>query len=150
LVFADQQPHLAAASAIIGVLSGLVQAMGLLRWPLLVPSLVEQYRSPAATPAQKEAVIVVFNAFHQYVGVVVGEHLGYIFTGAWTLLISMMMVPSPVFSGLIALLGFVSALGILAGLLEPAGWKPAGMINALSYILWSVWLVLSGLILLFA
>lgn len=149
-VFTDQQPHLAAASAIIGVLSGLVQAMGLLRWPLLVPTLVEQYRSPAATPAQKEAVIVVFNAFHQYAGVVVGEHLGYIFTGAWTLLVSVMMVSSPIFGGLIALLGFVSALGILAGLLEPAGWKPAGMINALSYILWSVWLVLSGLTLLFA
>ncbi|MGL4647938.1 MAG: DUF4386 family protein, partial [Caldilineaceae bacterium] len=149
-VFAEQQPHLAAASAIIGVLSGLVQAMGLLRWPLLVPSLVGHYLSPTTTLAQREATIVVFNAFHQYIGVVVGEHLGYIFTGAWTILVSVMMLSSGLFGVPLAALGFIAAIGILAGLLEPAGWKPAGAINATSYIAWSAWLILSGLTLLFA
>ncbi|MFN8377783.1 MAG: DUF4386 domain-containing protein [Anaerolineae bacterium] len=150
LVFAEQNPQLAVISAIIGVLSGLVQAMGLLRWPLLVPSLAALYHAETATPAQREAVSVVFHAFHQYVGVVVGEHLGYLFTGVWTILISVMMISSPLFGGLLAVLGIVSALGILCGMLEPAGWKPAGAINAISYILWSVWLILSGLTLLFA
>lgn len=150
LVFAEQSPQLAAMSAIIGVLSGLVQALGLLRWPLLAPALAAQHQAKDSTPAQREAVEVVFHAFHTYAGVIVGEHLGYLFTGAWTLMISAMMASSPLFGGLMALLGVVSALGILAGMLEPAGWKLAGMINALSYILWSVWLVLSGLILMFA
>jgi hypothetical protein len=143
-VFADQ-PQLAAASAIMGVLSGLVQAMGLLRWPLLVPSLAAQYNAPTATAAQQDAIGVVFNAFHQYVGVVVGEHLGYIFTAAWTILLSVMMLNSALFSPVLALLGIVSAVGILAGLLEPAGWKPAGAINAMSYIVWSVWMIVAGI-----
>jgi hypothetical protein len=147
LVFVGQHPSLAGMSAIVGALSGLVQAMGLLRWPLLVPTLAAQY-SEASTAEQRSTVAVVFNAFHQYIGVVVGEHLGYLLNGAWTILISVMMFTSPIFSPVLGVLGIVSAVGILTGLLEPAGWKPAGAINAMSYILWSLWLIVSGITLL--
>ena len=146
-IFAETHPLLAGASAIIGVLSGLTQAMGLLRWPLLVPLLAAEHNSAIATPAEREAVRVVFNAFHQYVGVVVGEHLGFLLTAVWSILVSVMMLNSPLFGGWIAALGILSSIGILAGLLEPAGWKPAGAVNAISYIVWSLWLILSGLIL---
>lgn len=144
------QPALAGASAIIGVLSGLVQAMGLLRWPLLVPMLATQYNDPATTPEQRSAIAVVFNAFHQYVGVVIGEHLGYLFTGTWTILIALMMFNSTLFSPLVAVLGILAAVGVMVGLLEPTGWKPAGTINATSYIVWSLWLIVSGIILIAA
>jgi hypothetical protein len=40
-------------------------------------------------------------------------------------------------------------VGIFIGLFEEIGFKPAGAINAVSYILWSVWLIAAGLILLF-
>lgn len=148
-VFADQ-PQIALASAILGVVSGLVQVIGLLRWSLLVPSLASQYFAPTATAAQKDAISTVFHAFHQFMGVVVGEHLGYLFTASWTILLSVMMIASPVFSPLVGVFGIIAAVGILAGLLEPAGWKPAGMINAMSYIVWSLWLVAAGLTLVLA
>ena len=32
------------------------------------------------------AMVVVFQAFNRYLGVAVGEHLGYALTGAWTVL----------------------------------------------------------------
>jgi hypothetical protein len=150
LVFAAQNPQLAMVSAILGTLSGLVQAMGLFRWTFLVPSLAAQYNAESATPATRDAVAVVFNAFHQYIGVAVGEHLGYLFTGVWTILISGMMFTSPIFSPLLGILGIISAVGIMTGLLEPAGWKPAGAINAVSYILWSLWLIISGITLILA
>lgn len=149
-VFVGQQPELASISAILGVLSGLVQAMGLFRWPFLVPTLAAQYNAESATPAARDAVAVVFHAFHQYIGVAIGEHLGYLFTGAWTIVISIMMLSSPIFSPLVGIFGIVSAVGILVGLLEPAGWKPAGAIVAISYVLWSVWLVISGITLILA
>ncbi len=145
-----EQAALAAISGIIGALSGLVQAMGLLRWPLLVPGLAARYTAADATAGEREAVSVVFNAFHQYVGVVVGEHLGYVFTGGWTILVSAMMLGSTLFSPLLGGLGVVAAVGILAGLLEPAGWKATGAINAISYLVWSVWLIVSGLTLILA
>lgn len=148
-VFAADFPTLAAVSAIIGTLSGLVQALGLFRWSLLVPVLVQQYHAPTTTATGREAVAVVFNAFHQYVGVVVGEHLGYIFTGSWTILISLMMFGTPTFGAVMGGVGIAAAIGLMIGLLEPAGWKPAGAINAISYILWSLWLIAAGLILVF-
>jgi hypothetical protein len=149
-VFFGQRPLLASISAILGVLSGLVQAMGLFRWTFLVPTLAAQYNAESATPATREAVSVVFHAFHQYIGVAVGEHLGYLFTGGWTITICAMMFGSTIFSPLVAGFGIVSAVGILTGLLEPAGWKPAGAIVAISYVLWSVWLVVSGITLILA
>ncbi len=71
----------------IGVLAGLVQMLGLLRWVFLVPSLARAYDDPQTSPAQREATVAIFRAFHQYLGVGVGEHLGYLLTGIWSMLI---------------------------------------------------------------
>src|SRR4051795_11373624 len=67
-----------------GVLAGLVQALGFLRWPFLVPHLARVYLAPETTEAQRAAVVAVFDAFHRYAGMGVGEHLGYLSTGIWT------------------------------------------------------------------
>ena len=45
-------------------------------------------------------------------------------------------------------MGIVAALGILAGLLEPAGFALGGTINAFAYILWSLWLIATAIVLL--
>jgi len=42
-------------------------------------------------------------------------------------------------------LGIVPALGVLVGVLEETGFKAAGMLNAISYILWSAWLIALGI-----
>jgi glycine/D-amino acid oxidase-like deaminating enzyme len=94
----------------------------------------------------------VFRAFHQYAGVAVGEHLGYLFTGAWTAVIAGAMLAAPPaaapFPRWLGGLGLAAAAGILVGLLEPAGLAAAGTINALSYVLWSLWLIATGVLLL--
>lgn len=149
-VFIEQQPQLAMISGFVGSLCGLVQVLGLFRWAFLVPSLAAQYNAPNATPATREAVSVVFHAFHEFMGVAVGEHLGYLFTASWTILLSVMMFNSAIFSPLPGVFGIIAAVGILAGLLEPAGWKPAGAINAISYVLWSLWMMIAGVTLLLA
>lgn len=147
-VFHKEHPQFALAAAIVGVLSGLVQTLGLLRWVFLVPSLAAAYTDRTADPATAAAAIVVFEAAHQYLGVAVGEHLGYLFTGAWTILLSLMMLKSNIFRPWLGIVGLVAAVGVMAGMLEPAGWSSAGTINAISYILWSLWLIVIGIILL--
>lgn len=147
-VFAKEHPQLALAAAIAGVLSGLVQTFGLLRWVFLVPGLAAAYAGRAVDPAGAAAAVVVFEAAHQYLGVAVGEHLGYLFTGVWTLLLSVMMFRSSIFRPWLGIVGIVAAVGVMAGMLEPAGWSSAGIINAISYILWSLWLIVMGIILL--
>ena len=48
----------------------------------------------------------------------------------------------------LGLLGVASAAGIVVGMLEPAGFEPAAEIVVVGYILWSVWLALTGIFLL--
>jgi hypothetical protein len=150
LVFVEQHRYLATSAAVVGALSGLVQAVGRLLWVFVVPGLAKQYNADSATPTTREAVTVVFNAFHHYAGVAVGEHLGYLLTGVWIILISSMMFSTPIFGAPLAIIGIISALGILVGLFEPTGWKPAGAINTAGYIVWSLWLFICGVILIAA
>ena len=143
----DAAPLLDLATP-LAVLAGLVQVLGLLRWPFLVPELARSYLDPAASEASRAAALAVFGAFHRYAGVAVGEHLGYLFTGAWTLVVAGAMLAAPRFRPWLGWVGIVSALGILIGLLEPAGLALAGTINAVAYIGWSLWLVGTGVSLL--
>src|SRR5215212_4439142 len=87
-------PYMAVATA-FGVVGGVVQFLGLVRWPFLVPYLADTYLDPASSGATRESVAVVFQAFNQYAGVGVGENLGYLFTGLWTALVALAMFGSP-------------------------------------------------------
>src|SRR5918997_1058306 len=141
-------PYMAVATT-FGVVAGVVQFLGLVRWPFLVPYLADTYLDPASSGATRESVAVVFQAFNQYAGVGVGENLGYLFTGAWTALVALAMFGSALpLKRWLALLGMASAAGVLVGMLEPAGFESAADIVVVGYILWSVWLALFGVLLL--
>jgi uncharacterized protein DUF4386 len=144
----ENTPYMAVAAA-FGVVAGVVQFLGLVRWPFLVPYLADTYLDPASSGATRESVAVVFQAFNQYAGVAVGENLGYLFTGLWTALVALAMFGAALpFGRWLALLGMVSAAGIVVGMLEPVGFEPAAGIVVVGYILWSVWLALFGIFLL--
>jgi Domain of unknown function (DUF4386) len=143
-------------ATVIGVLAAVVQFLGLARWPFLVPALSRTYDDPASSQATREATVVVFESFHRYLGVAIGECLGYLFTGAWTVLVSVAMLQSAAFEPWLAWPGIAIGLLLVAGSLEfvgryeENGWKLAGAIVPIAYIAWSLWLVISGLVLLFA
>ena len=140
--------YLGLATA-FGVVAGVMQFLGLVRWPFLVPYLAASYADPSSSEATREAVEVVFEAFNWYAGVAVGEHLGYLFTGLWTALVALAMFGSALpFRRWLSLLGMVSAAGVLVGTLEPAGFEAAANIVVVGYILWSIWLALTGIFLL--
>ena len=144
----EDTPYLAVATA-FGVVAGVVQFLGLVRWPFLVPYLADTYVDPASNDATRESVVVVFQAFNHYAGVGVGENLGYLFTGLWTALVALAMFGSALpFRRWLALLGMASAAGVLVGMLEPVGFEPAADIVVVAYIIWSVWLALFGVLLL--
>ena len=144
----ENTPYMAVAAA-FGVVAGVVQFLGLVRWPFLVPYLADTYLDPASSGATRESVAVVFQAFNHYAGVGVGENLGYLFTGTWTALVALAMFGAALpFRRWLAILGMVSAAGIVVGTLEPVGFEPAADIVVVGYILWSVWLALFGIFLL--
>lgn len=145
-VFAkDSIPYMAVATT-IGVLAGLVQFLGLIRWTFLVPYLAKTYFEPESTQAARDGIAIVFQAFHRYAGVAIGEHLGYLCTSLWTAFIALAITQSPQFNAWVGWAGLIPAIGIFIGLFEEGGFKAAALINAISYILWSVWLIVVGVV----
>lgn len=133
-----------------GVLAGLVQMLGLLRWVYLVPALARADADPSLTPAQREANAIVFQAMHQYLGVGVGEHLGYLFTGIWSVLIGVGVIQGTALPSWLGWPGIVVGAGIaicsgeFLGPNEERGWALAGAAIPLLYVAWSLWLLAMG------
>jgi hypothetical protein len=139
----DDTPYMTLATT-FGVTAGIVQMLGFVRWPFLVPTLAATYLAPSTSEATRAAIEVTFTAFNQYAGVGIGEHLGYIFTALWSILIALAMPKSRYFSTWIGWMGVVLAVGILLGALEPAGVPFVGLVNAVAYSLWAIWIVILG------
>lgn len=108
-------------ATVIGVLAAVVQFLGLARWPFLVPTLARTYDDPGSSEATRDATMVVFESFHRYLGVAIGECLGYLFTGAWTVLVGVAMLQSSTFEPWLAWPGIAIGLLLLAGSLEFVG-----------------------------
>ena len=138
-------------AATIGVLAGLVQMLGLLRWVFLVPSLARIHEDPQASPAQREATLAIFRAFHQYLGVGVGEHLGYLLTGLWSILIGIAIVLGNALSVWLGWPGMLIGTGLVASSAqylrpnEERGLALAGAAIPVLYIAWSIWLLGLGI-----
>jgi len=148
---ADADPTVLALATAIGLLAALVQFLGLVRWPFAVPHLARLAADPATTPATRDAVEVVFQTLNRYLGVAVGEHLGYLFTGLWTALTGIALLQSDLLHPLFGIVGLLLAPLFLLGSLEfvgpfePGGWKLAGTLVPFAYIGWSIWLLALGI-----
>jgi hypothetical protein len=148
---ADADPTVLALATATGLLAALVQFLGLIRWPFAVPHLARLAGDPATTPATRDAIEVTFQTLNRYLGVAVGEHLGYLFTGLWTALAGVALLQSELLHPLFGVVGLVLAplfvLGSLefVGGFEPSGWMLAGTLVPLAYIGWSLWLLALGI-----
>lgn len=147
-VLAEETMKYMVLATTVGVLAGLVQFLGLIRWTFLVPYLAKTYFEPDSSQACRDSIDIIFQAFHRYAGMAIGEHLGYLCTTVWTALIALALTQSSQFSAWLGWAGFIPAIGIFLGLFEEAGFKAAALINAISYILWSIWLIAVGVFLL--
>ena len=134
-----------------GVLAGLVQMLGLLRWVYVVPALARADADPTLGPEQREVHAAVFRALHQYLGVGVGEHLGYLFTGIWSVLIGVGVIQGTALPTWLGWPGIVIGAGLAVGSAEflgpneERGWALAGAAIPVLYIAWSVWLLAMGI-----
>lgn len=134
----------------VGVVAAVVQFLGLIRWPFVIPYLARMEADPSTAPGMKDAIEVTFQTLNRYLGVAVGEHLGYLFTGAWTALVGVALIQSSVLHPAFGVVGLVLAPLFLVGSLEfvgpfePTGWPVAGVLVPIAYIGWSIWLFAIG------
>ena len=143
---------LAASSVVVGAAAALVQALGLVRWPFAVPELARRYAAADGPEgaATRRSIEAVFATVHRLFGVGIGEHLGYLLTGLWTLLIAASVVTTSLLPGWLGLIGIPIGVAMLVGSLEfvgrneERGWGAAGAMVPIAYIAWSLWLVALG------
>jgi hypothetical protein len=154
-------PALTTVTIVVGVAAGLVQALGLLRWPYAVPELARRWvaadapgTEPAEADATRRSIEVTFAILHRYLGVGVGEHLGYLLTGAWTILVAASIVTTGAIPAWLGWIGALVGLALIVGSAEFAGpnerdgWRLAGIVVPIAYVAWSVWLIALGVSLL--
>ena len=129
----------------VGIAAAAVQVLGLSRWPLLVPGFAADAAStdPATATAAKDA----FETAHRVLGNIIGENFGYLFTAAWTLLV-LVALHRALAGRWFTTLGAVSAVLILAGMLAPLDLPLVDTANFAGYVLWSLWLITFGVLLL--
>jgi hypothetical protein len=148
---------LTVLAIVTGTAAALVQAVGLVRWPFAVPELARRYVAAEEGPAgdaTRHSVEVVFAVLHRLFGVGIGEHLGYLFTGFWTLLVAWSILATAVLPAWLGIVGVPIGVALLVGTLEFVGpnerdgWSLAGTIVPIAYIAWSLWLIALGALLL--
>jgi hypothetical protein len=148
----DDTPYLWVGT-FAGVTGAIAQITGLLRWVFVVPMLARLYADPASTPATRDAAAVAFQVIHQYGGVIIGEHIGQIFTIIWMVVVSLAIFRSDLFRPWVAWLGFIAAAIYFLAQSELLGTAipdfpvvpEAGLIGSL---LWLAWMIVVGVFLL--
>jgi hypothetical protein len=147
--FENKAPLVRMATT-IGLIGLIVQMIGLLRWTFVVPVLADTFVN-ATDEATKAAAIVSFKTIHQFGGVLLGEHLGQLFTIAWTLMMTLSFAKLKLMPKWVNGLGIISSVIYLLAQAELFAtvlkgfpvWEMAGFIGS---TLWLVWLIIVGIV----
>lgn len=122
----------------VGIAAAIVQVVGLMRWPLLVPGYASDAGSadPSVAANGRDA----FTTASDILGTAIGETLGYLLTAVWTVLVVVALGRH--FAGRwFPILGGVSAALVLVGVVSPLDLPVVDTANFFGYVLWSLWLI---------
>lgn len=144
----EERSSLVRVATNIGVIGLVVQMIGLLRWTFVVPVLARSF-TETNDQAIRAASIMSFRTIHQYGGVVLGEHLGQLFTIIWTVLISIVLDKFSMVPKWVTWLAYIGSLLYLLAQAELIAtvipdfpvWDLAGFIGS---TLWLIWLIIIG------
>ena len=133
----------------LGVIGLIVQMIGLLRWTFVIPVLASSFVN-STDEATKVAAITSFKLIHQFGGVLLGEHIGQLFTIIWTIIISISLVQLKYFTKWMGWFAVISSIIYLISQAELLAtvipdfpvWDLAGFIGS---TLWLIWLLVFGI-----
>jgi len=143
------RPALSIGAALVGVLAGFAQAIGLWRWVFVVPGLARTHVDPATSLDAKLAAERTFDLINQYGGVAIGEHLGQTLTALFVLLLATLQWGERKF--VTALIGFAAAAAIAIGTGEGVAiaigqsGETFALITIAGFMGLTLWLVATGI-----
>jgi hypothetical protein len=133
--------RLGRAIAGVGIAAAAVQVIGLQRWVTLVPAISKD----ALDPARQAGAGQRFEFWHQLLGKVIGETVGYALTAAFTVLVvvALRRLGLPRW---LAVVGYAAAILIATGVVIPIV-PAAGWTNFVGYVVWCAWLLALAVVL---
>jgi len=135
--FFKQKTTLINLGLLFGILTGLFQTLGFIRWSFVIPYFADL---SASSP---ELIGVLEGAFNSYGGMAVGEHLGFLMQACWTIFIGIAILRTNFFDGKLGITGIIiGALTILFAF-EPFGgiFSIFGELTNPVESAWYIWLV---------
>lgn len=132
----------------LGIVGLVVQMIVLLRWTFVVPLLANNFVNGNETI--KEVSKIGFQIIHPYGGVILGEHIGQLFTITWTIMISLAFAKLKLFPKWIIWLGYVSSVIYFLAQTELfatviPNFPEVGFAGFLGSTLWIIWLIVIGI-----
>jgi hypothetical protein len=119
----------------VGIAAAVVQVIGLARWPILVPGYAADGNADA------------FSTASDILGTAIGETVGYLLTATWTALVIVALGRR--FAGRwFTVLGGAAAALVLVGVVSPLDLPGVDTANFFGYVLWSLWLIAFGVVVL--
>jgi hypothetical protein len=125
----------------LGITTSIFQAIGFIRWIFTMPYLTESFFNQ---PENKQLITIIYETINRYAGMSIGEHLGFIAMGSWTIVLGSMMILNSIPKKWIGYIGIVIGLLIIISIGEHFGGKNAplfGIINFLANTFWTVWII---------
>jgi len=133
----EKKSAILVLALVFGVLTGIFQAIGFIRWSFLIPYLANlQTSSSELTP-------ILEGAFNRYAGMAIGENLGFVMQGLWTICLSLAFAQNKYVSNTLSKYGM--GIGVLTVLMafETFG----GSLSILGELVnpveaaWYIWLI---------
>jgi Domain of unknown function (DUF4386) len=133
-------------SVLFGVLCGAFQIMGFMRWPIVIPYIAEAMAGAKTAEAQY-VVVMMEGLMNRFAGMTIGEHLGFLGMGLWTLLLGFAIRKESFMDRRLGLAGIILGLATLVIAMEPLGgiFSTWGEITAALFAFWTTWLVLMAI-----
>jgi hypothetical protein len=115
---ARSQTPLKLMAAIFLALAGLIQALAASRWVIMLPIFAQTYADPQTSAVTRAALDVTYQSISYFLGLTLGEHFYFIFTGSWSLLLAISLLCSPDEKRWLGWLGVVAGILLLLGSFE--------------------------------
>ncbi|GBF51242.1 hypothetical protein LPTSP4_27740 [Leptospira ryugenii] len=150
-IFKKDNSLLSNVGTFFGLSALLFQMIGLLRWVFVVPFLAKLYVQNSTIETTRVAIEISFQTQHQLFGVLLGEHIGQLFTVIWMFCFSYLFFQQKQRSFLISTFGFLSAFVYLCGQTElltlVTNIPEIPLTGFLGSLGWLVWMIVVGVVL---
>ncbi len=131
----------------LGTATTIFQSIGFIRWIFTMPFLTETYFNH---PENKQPILLLYEMLNRYEGMSVGEHLGFLAMGSWTIVVGVLLYRKQKLKKWLGIFGCLIGVVLLLSVGEHFGGQSAaffGMLNFLANTLWTVWILALAIVL---